>query len=105
MSSKMSDTEDTENIKNGNTDKGCHIQKGGQKTHQMATENQNKSKNKTSRKNAKSVSNESDETNEGWDCHLCNVNFKKKSKYWNAHTVHNPSAYNALICQQNYMTS
>mgnify|MGYP003526103652 CR=1 FL=1 len=77
MSSKMSDTEDIENI-NGTTDKGRHIQKGGQKTHQMATENQNKSKTKTSRKNAKSVSNESDETNEGWDCNLCNVNFKKK---------------------------
>ena len=55
MSSKMSDTEDIENI-NGTTDKGRHIQKGGQKAHQMATENQNKSKNKTSRKNAKSVS-------------------------------------------------
>ena len=78
MSSKISNTEDIENI-NGTTDKGRHIQKGGQKTHQMATENQNKSKNKTSRKNAKSLSNESDETNEGWDCNLCNVNFKKKS--------------------------
>ena len=72
----------------------------------MSTENRNKSKNRTSRKNAKSVSNESDETYEGWECNLCNVNFKKnQTKYWNAHTVHNTSAYNALICQQNYMTS
>ena len=104
MSSKISDTKDIENI-NGTMDKGRHIQEGGQKTQQMATENQNKSMNRTSRKNAKSVSNESDETNKGWECNLCNVNFMKKTKYWNAHTVHNTSAHNALICQQNYMTS
>ena len=30
---------------------------------------------------------------------------KNQTKYWNAHTVHNTSAFNALICQQNYMTS
>ena len=73
----MSDTKDIENI-NGTTNKGRHIQNDGQKTQQMATENQNKSKHRTSRKNAKSVSNESDETNERWDCNPCNVNFKKK---------------------------
>ena len=30
---------------------------------------------------------------------------KKSDKCWNAHTVHNTSAYYALICQKNYMTS
>ena len=102
----MSDTEDIENI-NGTTDKGRHIQKGGQKTQQMATENQNKSsKNRTSRKMQNLFQMKvTKQMRDGNVIYTMSTLRKNQTKYWNAHTVHNTSAYNALICQQNYMTS
>ena len=105
MSSKMSDTEDIENI-NGTTDKGRQSKRADRKL----TKWQMRTKTKVRLKLVGKMQNlfqikVTKQMRDGIAIYAMSTLRKNQTKYWNAHTVHNTSAYNALICQQNYMTS